>query len=91
MWSLPEGPLSRQKGGPGNGVMISGRCVEEGWMGPGRKVLNERQVSHDPYKRRRGDEAASGSPKAALSEPAGQKKQPVSLAAVPPSGAQEGS
>ena len=28
--------------------------------------------------------AASGSPKAALSEPAGQKKQPVSLAAVPP-------
>ena len=28
--------------------------------------------------------AASGSPKAALSEPAGQKKQPVSSAAVPP-------
>ena len=38
-----------------------------------------------------GMRAASGSPKAALSEPAGQKKQPVSLAAVPPSGAQEGS
>ena len=57
---------------------------EEGWMGTGRKVLNERQVSHDPYKRRRGDEGCFRQPESSVVRTGWSSEQPVSLAAVPP-------
>jgi hypothetical protein len=36
--------------------------MDEGWMGPERKVLNERPVSPDPYKRQEGDEGCLQQP-----------------------------
>ena len=41
-------------------------ALDEGWMGPGRMVLNERQVSHDPNKRRRGDEGCFLQPESSV-------------------------
>jgi len=41
-------------------------ALDEGWMGPGRMVLNERQVSHDPNKRRRGDEGCIRQPESSV-------------------------
>ena len=38
----------------------------EGMMGPGRMVLNERQASHDPYKRRREDEGCFRQPESSV-------------------------
>ena len=47
---------------PESGIIV----FAEGKMGPGRMVLNERQVSHDPYKRRRGDEGCIPQPESSV-------------------------